>query len=97
MKAVAHKSYCFFSAKIPCNSHNTALPSISTIGKGENRMEKELNTINEKLQDALSLLIILENDFQSQHTDEVYQRTIHVIHEQLKSAIQDIEIANANS
>ncbi len=60
-------------------------------------MEKELNTINEKLQDALSLLIILENDFQSQHTDEVYQRTIHVIHEQLKSAIQDIEIANANS
>ena len=74
-----------------------ALPSISTIGKGENHMEKELNTINEKLQDALSLLIILENDFQSQHTDEVYQRTIHVIHEQLKSAIQDIEIANANS
>lgn len=60
-------------------------------------MEKELNTINEKLQDALSLLIILENDFQSQHTDEIYQRTIHVIHEQLKSAIQDIEIANANS
>ena len=60
-------------------------------------MEKELNTINEKLQDALSLLIILENDFQSQHTDEVYQRTIHVIHEQLKSAIQNIEIANANS
>lgn len=60
-------------------------------------MEKELNTINEKLQDVLSLLIILENDFQSQHTDEVYQRTIHVIHEQLKSAIQDIEIANANS
>lgn len=60
-------------------------------------MEKELNTINEKLQDVLSLLIILENDFQSQHADEVYQRTIHVIHEQLKSAIQDIEIANANS
>ena len=60
-------------------------------------MEKELNTNNEKLQDVLSLLIILENDFQSQHTDEVYQRTIHVIHEQLKSAIQDIEIANANS
>ena len=51
-------------------------------------MEKELNTINEKLQDALSLLIILENDFQSQHTDEVYQRTIHIIHEILKSALK---------
>ena len=52
-------------------------------------MEKELNTINEKLQDALSLLIILENDFQSQHTDEVYQRAIHIIHEILKSALND--------
>ena len=68
-----------------------ALPSISTIGKGEDHMEKELNTINEKLQDALSLLIILENDFQSQHTDEVYQRTIHIIHEILKSALNDLK------
>ena len=51
--------------------------------------KKELNTINEKLQDALSLLIILENDFQLQHTDEVYQRTIHIIHEILKSALND--------
>lgn len=52
---------------------------------------KELNTINEKLQDVLSLLIILENDFQSQHTDEVYQRTIHIIHEILKSALNDLK------
>lgn len=59
-------------------------------------MEKELNTINEKLQDTLSLVILLENDLQQQHADEIYQRTIHVIHEQLKSAIQNIEIANAN-
>ena len=54
-------------------------------------MEKELNTINEKLQDALSLLIILENDFQSQHTDEVYQHTIHIIHEILKSVLNDLK------
>lgn len=54
-------------------------------------MEKELNTINEKLQDALSLLIILENDFQSQRTDEVHQRTIHIIHEILKSALNDLK------
>lgn len=59
-------------------------------------MEKELNTINEKLQDILSLVILLENDLQQQQADDVYQRTIHVIHEQLKSAIQNIEIANAN-
>lgn len=36
-------------------------------------MEREFNNINEKLQDALSLIIILENDLQSQKVDEVYQ------------------------
>lgn len=60
-------------------------------------MEREFNTINEKLQDALSLIIILENDLQSQKVDEVYQRTIHIIHEIIKSASNDfIKIANAN-
>lgn len=60
-------------------------------------MEKEFNTINEKLQDALSLLIILENDFQSQKVDEVYQRTINIIHEILKEASDAfMKIANAN-
>lgn len=60
-------------------------------------MERELNTINEKLQDALSLIIILENDLQSQKVDEVYQRTLHIIHEIIKSASDDIiKIANAN-
>lgn len=88
----------FSLQKIPCNYHIPALLSNSQIGKGEYHMEKELNTINEKLQDALSLLIILENDFQSQRTDEVYQRTIHIIHEILKTASKDLkEIANANS
>lgn len=60
-------------------------------------MEREFNAINEKLQDALSLVIILENDLQSQKVDEVYQRIVHIIHEILKSAAEDFEkIANAN-
>lgn len=59
-------------------------------------MTNNLDTINNNLQDTLSLVILLENDLQQQQADEIYQRTIHVIHEQLKSAIQNIEIANAN-
>lgn len=55
-------------------------------------MTNILDTINDNLQDTLSLVILLENDLQQQHADEVYQRTIHVIHEQLKAAIKDIEI-----
>lgn len=86
-----------FSKKIPCNSPHPALPYNPTLGEEENTMTNILDTINNNLQDTLSLVILLENDLQQQHADEVYQRTIHVIHEQLKAAIKDIEIANANS
>lgn len=86
-----------FSKKIPCNSPHPALPYNPTLGEEENTMANILDTINDNLQDTLSLVILLENDLQQQHADEVYQRTIHVIHEQLKAAIKDIEIANANS
>lgn len=85
-----------FSKKIPCNSPHPALPYNPTLGEEENTMTNILDTINNNLQDTLSLVILLENDLQQQQADEVYQRTIHVIHEQLKSAIQNIEIANAN-
>ena len=85
-----------FSKKIPCNSPHPALPYNPTLGEEENTMTYILDTINNNLQDTLSLVILLENDLQQQQADEVYQRTIHVIHEQLKSAIQNIEIANAN-
>lgn len=85
-----------FLLKIPCNYHIPALPYNPTLGEEENTMTNILDTINNNLQDTLSLVILLENDLQQQHADEVYQRTIHVIHEQLKSAIQNIEIANAN-
>lgn len=63
-------------------------------------MEKEMNKLHEELQDALSLVILLENDCESQQADEVHQRTIHIIHEILKSAANDLEnykkVANAN-
>lgn len=63
-------------------------------------MENEMSKLYEELQDALSLVILLENDCESQQTDEVHQRTIHIIHEILKLAINDLEnykeVANAN-
>lgn len=85
-----------FSLKIPCNSPHPALLSNPTLGEEGSTMTDILDAINNNLQDTLSLVILLENDLQQQQADEVYQRTIHVIHEQLKSAIQNIEIANAN-
>lgn len=63
-------------------------------------MEKEMSKLYEELQDALSLVILLENDCESQQADEIHQRTIHIIHEILKSAANDLEnykkVANAN-
>ena len=55
-----------------------------------------IEMVNNQLQTVLSLIILLENDMQQQQSEEVYQRVIHIIHEQLRDAIQDIEKANAN-
>ena len=65
------------------------------MGNQISHSEFSLNSIQEKLQDILSLVILLENDSQQQNLDEVYQRIIHLIHEILKSAVADIKSANA--
>lgn len=59
-------------------------------------MDTMIETVSNQLQTVLSLIILLENDMQQQQSEEVYQRVIHIIHEQLRDAIQDIEKANAN-
>lgn len=59
-------------------------------------MDTMIETVSNQLQTILSLIILLENDMQQQHSEEIYQRVIHIIHEQLRDAIQDIEKANAN-
>lgn len=59
-------------------------------------MDTMIEMVNNQLQTVLSLIILLENDMQQQQSEEVYQRVIHIIHEQLRDAIQDIEKANAN-
>ncbi len=52
-------------------------------------MENVKDRQREKLQDALSLVILLENDFEAQGMDEVYCRILHMIHENLRLAVQD--------
>lgn len=59
-------------------------------------MDTMIETVSNQLQTILSLIILLENDMQQQQSEEIYQRVIHIIHEQLRDAIQDIEKANAN-
>ncbi len=57
--------------------------------KGGRHMSQSENKINveearENLQDALSLLIILENDLSTQQADEIYLRAVRVIHNLLR-------------
>jgi hypothetical protein len=59
------------------------------VEKGGRRMSQSENKINveearENLQDALSLLIILENDLTTQQSDEIYLRAVRVIHNLLR-------------
>ena len=43
-----------------------------------------LENVVDNLQDALSLLIILENDLATQQSDEIYLRAVRVIHNLLR-------------
>lgn len=44
----------------------------------------------EKLADALSILMLLENDLFAQQTDPIYARAVKVIHQLVKSAQDDL-------
>lgn len=46
--------------------------------------------IKERLQDAISLLIMLENDLSSQQSDEIHLRAVKVTHEILKTALNEL-------
>lgn len=66
-----------------------ALPSHSHSGEGGGHMSQSENKINvegarENLQDALSLLIMLENDLSIQQSDEIHLRVVRVIHNILR-------------
>ncbi len=44
----------------------------------------------EKLQDALSLIMILENDLSALNSDQIYYRTVKVIHEIINTAKNEL-------
>ena len=59
--------------------------------------QSENNNINlenvvDNLQDALSLLIILENDLSTQQADEIYLRAVRVIHVILRKVLDGLKM-----
>lgn len=44
----------------------------------------------EQLQDAISLIIVLENDLSSQESDEIHLRVVRVVHEILKKILHGL-------
>lgn len=52
---------------------------------------KEFEVINEKLQEAISITILLENDMMIQNSDGVGANAVKVIHNILKSIQVDLQ------
>ncbi len=51
-----------------------------------------LENVVDNLQDALSLLIILENDLTTQQSDEIYLRVVRMIHEILRKVLDGLKM-----
>ena len=58
------------------------------MSQSENKINVE--EARENLQDALSLLIILENDLSTQQADEIYLRAVRVIHNLLRDVQEEL-------
>ena len=48
------------------------------------KRDKKLEQVNEMLSDALSLIILLENDMETQKADGIHTRTLRMVHNTLK-------------
>ncbi|MBD5453795.1 MAG: hypothetical protein HDR30_05690 [Lachnospiraceae bacterium] len=57
---------------------------------GDNSINVE--SVKENLQDAISLLIMLENDLSTQESDKIYLRAVKIVHEILKKASQQLSV-----
>ena len=51
-----------------------------------------LENVVDNLQDALSLLIILENDLTTQQSYEIYLRVVRMIHEILRKVLDGLKM-----
>lgn len=61
------------------------------MSQSENNNVNFENTVD-NLQDALSLLIILENDLATQQSDEIYLRVVRMIHEILRKVLDGLKM-----
>ena len=60
------------------------------MSQSENKINVE--EARENMQDALSLLIILENDSTTQQSDEIYLRVVRMIHEILRKVLDGLKM-----
>lgn len=61
------------------------------MSQSENNNVNFENTVD-NLQDALSLLIMLENDLATQQSDEIYLRVVRMIHEILRKVLDGLKM-----
>ena len=58
--------------------------------KKEQGQDKRREQVNEMLSDALSLLILLENDMEMQKSDGIHARILKMIHKNLKGIQKEL-------
>lgn len=51
---------------------------------------EEWEQVSEILSDTLSLVILLENDLETQKADDIYARLLRMIHEKIKSIQKNV-------
>lgn len=61
------------------------------MSQSENSNVNLENTVD-NLQDALSLLIMLENDLATQQSDEIHLRAVRMIHEILRKVLDELKM-----
>lgn len=61
------------------------------MSQSENSNINLKNTVD-NLQDALSLLIMLENDLSTQQADEIHLRVVRMIHEILRKVLDGLKM-----
>ena len=51
-----------------------------------------MEEISEKLQDALSIISLLENDMEAQKAEEIHIRAVKVLHKLLFNVCEEVEL-----
>ena len=74
----------------PAGSYTLVVNAVGFEKKEEQGQDIKLEQINEMLSDALSLLILLENDMEIQKSDGIHARILKMIHGNLKGIQKEL-------